>query len=64
MGLSQGHCRQVVAPLGQARRSGVVCETAAWAAGGRRLPMKPYITWEHRLRRHDYDQAHDSFDYR
>lgn len=50
--------------LERAASASVACETAAWAAGGRRLPTKPYITWEHRLRRHDYDQAHDSFDYR
>ena len=50
--------------LERAASAGVVCETAAWAAGGRRLPTKPYIKWEHRLRRHDYDQAHDSFDCR
>ena len=50
--------------LERAASAGVVCETAAWATEGRRLPTKPYITWEHRLRRHDYDQAHDSFDYR
>ncbi|MDE0701430.1 MAG: NYN domain-containing protein [Acidimicrobiaceae bacterium] len=50
--------------LERARASGVVCEVAAWAGGGRRQPRKDYITWEHRLQRLDYDQVHDPFNYR
>ena len=50
--------------LERAASAGIACEAATWADGKRRLPPKPYIKWEHRLRQHDYDQARDSFDYR
>ena len=50
--------------LERAHASGVACETAAWTGGGRRQPQRDYIGWEHRLSRRDYDQVHDSFDYR
>ena len=29
-----------------------------------RQPQRGYVRWEHRLSRRDYDQVHDSFDYR
>ena len=50
--------------LERAHGLGVACETAAWTGGGRRQPQKAYIRWEHRLGQRDYDQVHDSFDYR
>lgn len=50
--------------LERAATAGVACETAAWVAGGRQLPRKDYISWEHRLHQHDYDQVRDFFDYR
>ena len=50
--------------LERAHSFGVACEAAAWKGGGRQLPKKDCIKWEHRLNRRDYDQVHDSFDYR
>ena len=50
--------------LERADSYGVACESASWAGGGRRLTNKDYIRWGHSLRQHDYDQAHDPFDYR
>ena len=50
--------------LERAHGSEVACETAAWTGGGRRQPRKNYIRWEHRLGQRDYDEVHDSFDYR
>ena len=50
--------------LERAHSFGVACEAASWAGGGRRLPKKSYISWEHRLQQRDYDQVHDPFDYR
>lgn len=49
--------------LERAHAVGVTCEVAAWKGGGRQLPKKDYIKWEHRLYKHDYDQVHDSFNY-
>lgn len=50
--------------LERAHSFGVACEVASWAGGGRRLPKKGYICWEHSLLQQDYDQVHDPFDYR
>ena len=50
--------------LERAAGSGVLCETAAWVGGGRRLPSTPYITWTHFLGLSDFAQVRDSQDYR
>ena len=50
--------------LERAQSFGVACEVASWAGGGRRLPKKSYINWEHRLQQRDYNHVHDPFDYR
>ena len=49
--------------LERASRSGVACEAAVWVGGGRRLPRKDYVKWEHRLDDRDYGQLQDPFDY-
>lgn len=50
--------------LERAHSAGVACEVATWVGGGRQQPRRSYIKWEHRLAERDYDQVHDSFDYR
>lgn len=50
--------------LERASQFNVVCETAMWQGGNRQLPKTDYIQWEHRLTRLDYENSHDSFDYR
>ena len=49
--------------LERASRAGVACEVAVWKGGGRRLPQKDYVRWEHRLEDRDYRRLQDSFDY-
>ena len=49
--------------LERAHAVGVTCEVAAWKGGGRQLPKKDYIKWEHRLYKRDYEQVHDPFNY-
>ncbi len=50
--------------LERASASGVACESASWRDGGRRLPKKPFLMWEHRLTELDYRHVDDPTDYR
>lgn len=50
--------------LERADANGVVCESASWQGGGRRLPQKPFLKCEHRLTQIDYAQVEDPVDYR
>ena len=41
---------------------GVVCDSASWVGGARRL-RSPHVAYEHRLGPDDYRQARDDIDY-
>ena len=50
--------------LERASAYGVTCESASWREGGRRLPRKSFLKWEHRLTQRDYSQVDDPTNYR